>query len=148
MYLYRDICVSRPAMTLNVYEHLYLVLLEIIKLAYLLQNCFWSVSERTQNANRTQPKRKSKLASYSDCWVTASTSVSMTESWQCTQNATPKRSQSVRLSAALLQNATQNAKPKRKAKHAKSIFVRGLPNLNRKLVSVRGCRKNECLISE
>ena len=69
---YRDICVSRQAMTLNVYEHLYLNLLEIIKLAYLLQNCFWSVSERNQNANKTQPKRKTKLASYPDCRVTVS----------------------------------------------------------------------------
>ena len=49
-------------MTLNVYEHLYLDLLEIIKLAYLLQNCFWSVSERNQNANKTQPKRAIQIA--------------------------------------------------------------------------------------
>ena len=46
--------------------------LEKIKLAYLLQNCFWSISERNQNANKTQPKRKTKLASYPDCRVTVS----------------------------------------------------------------------------
>ena len=72
MHLDRDMCVSTPAMTLNVYEHLWLNLLEVIELAYFLQNCFWSVSERNQNANKTQPKRKTKLASYPDCRVTVS----------------------------------------------------------------------------
>ena len=110
--------------------------------------CFRIVSGLSQNATKTQTKRSQNARrtlpaiQIAEWQSAASTSVSMT------QNATPKRSQSVRLSAALLQNATQNANPKRKAKHAKSFFVRGLPNLNRKLVSVRGCRKKQCLLSE
>ena len=139
MHLCKDFCVSRPAMTLNVDEHLYPNLLEIIKLAYLLQNCFWSVSERNQNANKTQPKRKTKLASYPDCRVTVSCfNISLDD---CVLAMNPERNTKTQPKCETVCRFAPKRNSKRKTKHAKSFFVRGLPNLNRKLVSVRGCRK-------